>query len=68
MNKFENDNTKACGSVAEEIADLDMSQDVAGGSYAESAYLGNKGSVCSVTLECQSLCRAIRWSSWAICK
>ena len=66
MNKFENENAKACGTAAEEIKDQDMNQDVAGG--YESNKLGNKGSVCSVTLECQTLCRAVRWSSWAICK
>ena len=66
MNKFENEHEKACGTAAEEIKDQDMSQDVAGGMVSLGS--GNKGSVCSVTLECQTLCRAVRWSSWAICK
>ena len=62
MNKFENENAKACGTAAEEIKDQDMNQDVAGG--YESNKLGNKGSVCSVTLECQHVCNWVNWSGW----
>lgn len=66
MNKFENEHEKACGTAAEEIKDQDMSQDVAGG--LDSAAIGNKGYICTATLECNQVCRAVRWSSWAICK
>ncbi len=65
MNKFETE--KACGTAADEINDQSMAEDTAGG--YDSAALGNKGYICSVTLECSQVCRTIHWSSWGvICK
>lgn len=52
----------ACGSVAEEINDQKMVDEVVGG--YDSPALGNEGSHCSVTLECQNICSWVNWSGW----
>ena len=62
MNKFENENVKACGTAEDEIKDQDMGKDVAGG-YDSNA-LGNSGKACSVTLECMHVCNWVNWSGW----
>ena len=59
MNKFENENVKACGTAEDEIKEQDMSQDVAGG--YDSDALGNKGKYCSLTLECMHICNWVGW-------
>ena len=63
MNKFENENVKACGTAADEIKEQNMNQDVAGG--YDSAALGNQGKHCSLTLECQHICNWISWGNLA---
>ena len=72
MSRFENkldraDINLACGSVAEEIEAQNMTEEAVGG--ASSSDLGNNGSACSLTNECQKICGIIRYSQWGFwCK
>jgi len=55
-NKMGMEVTIAAGNVFEEISEQDMNA-ATGGTFGLSAYLGNKGYVCTLTFECQGMCK-----------